>query len=481
MLIALFALAVAVWGAVFLLKGSPVWGCLAFLLTACCFGHPFFNFDLGPIPLTLDRLVFLFLLLTAVVRWKLGKMDPKPLAWPEKLTLAFAALLTVSMFLTDWRYTLKGEVPPVVRLALGYLMPITVYFIARQSALTQRTMTALVAVLAGLGAYLAITGILEAHEQWSLVFPTYIANPELGIHYGRARGPMLTSVTYGLFLSTCLAATWVLLPRLPRWGQLLVAALTPLFLAGLYFSYTRSVWMGAGLAGVLVLGMLLRGAWRNVVVAGLICGGGLFTVTRLDSILNFKREGTIADTRESADMRKSFAYVSWKMFWDRPLFGVGFGQFPTAKLPYLDDPNTELRLQSIRRYVHHNTFLGLLTENGLIGMGLFLTILAGWVVNIRALWKSPQAPPWARYHAVLLLAAMAAYVCQLGAHELSYSTLDNSLLFLLAGIASGLRHQFAPAAKQDPLSAILDKFKRRLTAGLTTNAAGASQHLPRQR
>ncbi len=49
-------LAGAVWGLVFALRGSLMAGCLAFLVLTCCFSHEFLNFDLGPIPLTLDRI-----------------------------------------------------------------------------------------------------------------------------------------------------------------------------------------------------------------------------------------------------------------------------------------------------------------------------------------------------------------------------------------------------------------------------------------
>jgi hypothetical protein len=36
-----------IWGSVFVLRGSLIAGCLAFVLTACCFGHTFLEFDLG--------------------------------------------------------------------------------------------------------------------------------------------------------------------------------------------------------------------------------------------------------------------------------------------------------------------------------------------------------------------------------------------------------------------------------------------------
>ncbi len=65
-------------------------------------------------------------------------------------------------------------------------------------------------------------------------------------------------------------AAWVWRARLGRPGQLAVVLLVPLMLAGIYFSYTRSVWMGAGLGAVVVLALTLRGAWRPLVLGGMV-------------------------------------------------------------------------------------------------------------------------------------------------------------------------------------------------------------------
>jgi O-antigen ligase len=451
--VVILAVAAAFCAAAYMARGSTLLGCLAFLLTACCFGHPLLSFDLGKIPLTLDRLLLLLVMAAAAAQWHRGRMQPKPLFWVDKLLLAFVVVLAVSTFCGDWQTTSPGKAPPAVRLVLGYVMPLCVYFVARQSAISRWNTTILLSGLALFGVYLAVTGILEVHEQWSFVFPAYIANPELGIHFGRARGPMLMSVSLGLFLTACLAATWALLPRLTRFWQLTVAPLTLLFAAGLYYSYTRSVWLGAALSAAVGLGLMLRGNWRRIAAAGVVVAAVVVAAVKFDAILNFQREGSIADTRQSADMRKSFVYVSWQMFLDKPILGFGFGQFPAAKKAYLSDRSTELNLESIRSYVHHNTYLSLLTETGIVGLGLFLAILAGWARSAWVIARRRDLPGWVRGQGVLFLAVLASYACQLGGHELSYDTMDNSLLFLLAGLAVGLRQQFAPAAARRPTAA----------------------------
>jgi O-antigen ligase len=137
-------------------------------------------------------------------------------------------------------------------------------------------------------------------------------------------------------------------------------------------------------------------------------------------------------------MRGSFAYVSWLMFQDRPFFGFGFGQFPEAKNEYLSDRSSDLPLEQIRGYVHHNTYLSLLTETGLVGLGLFVAMLVGWTRRGWWLWNDPSASEELRSLAPLTLGVLAVYACQLMFHELSYTPIDHSLVFLFAGLTAGL-------------------------------------------
>jgi O-antigen ligase len=250
---------------------------------------------------------------------------------------------------------------------------------------------------------------------------------------------MVQSVTFGLYLTVCGAAGWVLWRRLPRGGQLAALAVVPLLAAAVFCSHTRSVWLGAGVSGLVLVALTLRGGLRAAVLsagtAAALFGGALF----YESILHFERGDNSAEqTQDSATLRRSFAYVSWQMFLDRPLLGAGFGQFTEAKLPYLADRSTDLRLEPIRDWTHHNTYLSVLTETGLIGLGALLATLAAWVGCGWRLCRDPRSPSWVRAHGALLLAALGAYGVQLAWHELSFLPLDNGLVFLLAGIGMGL-------------------------------------------
>ncbi len=432
------ALVAVVWGTLFLLRGSLLGGCLAYLVATTCFGYDFAHFMVGPVPLSIDRIVLVVLFAAYVVQRRLGRTQRQP---PARADLVAAALLGVLAARTRWSAVPADSKSLGFRLLGGYAVPLAIYWIARQIPLDRGRISLLHGVLAGLGVYLGVTGVLEITGQWWAVFPAYIADPNVGLHFGRARGPMVHAVSFGLYLGIGLLAAWLWQWRFGRLGRLLVLLPAPIMVAGLYGSYTRSVWIGAVVGILLVLGLTLRGQWRTLVVGSMIAAALLLAVTKMDSLVNFDRELPAAYAGKSVELRGEMAYVSWKMFLDHPLLGVGFDQFFKAKLPYLADRSTSLHLEATRDQVHHNTFLSLLTESGLVGLGLMLAVLALWGRTAWRMARDQGLPRWARAQAALTIGALGLYVCQALFHELSYLPMDNTVLFFLAGITTGLSDQ----------------------------------------
>jgi len=444
-LLTILGLVALVWGTIYLARGSLLVGGLAFVLAGNLFGFQFASFHVGPVPLTVDRILLVVLFIAYAVHWRLGRTQRASPVAADYLAAAFVAVLVGSTFTHVWQSVTPEQGSPVYRLLAGYVMPLVLYWIARQAPLSERSVKFVQAALAIFGIYLGVTALLEISQQWWAVFPHHIADPKVGIHFGRARGPMVQSVSLGLALAVCLLCAVVWWPRLKRPGQLLLAATLPLYFAGLYYTYTRSVWIGTALGLFVVLALVLSAPWRRWVVAGMVAGGLIFAATGLDSLFAFQREFSANNTRESAELRGSFAYVSWKMFLDKPLLGVGFGHFPEEKIPYLADRSTELRLAPIRDWVHHNTLLSLLTETGAIGLGLFLAMLAAWSRDAWQIYRDAQAPTWAKSQAALTLGVLGVYLCQSLFHELSYTPLDNSLVFFLVGVTMSLKPSTATA------------------------------------
>lgn len=451
-IIAVAAIAGLLWGVIIATRCSLLLGCVMYLVAGAVFGPYFLSFDLAGITLSLDRVLLVGLVGATLLQWRMGKIDPKPLCWVDWAMFGLVGVLTVSTFTHDYHDAGPADVPVVQHLINGYIIPLTVYWIARQAKLDEQEVSRVLMALTAFGVYLAVIGILEGLRLYSLVYPRYIADPALGLHFGRARGPMVHSVSYGIYLDVCLLAAALWMQRLPRGGKLAVGMLIPLFLAAIYFTKTRSVWLGAATGTLVILGMVLSGRMRVAVLGGAIVAGGLFIVAKSDSLKGLQREGTVQDTRQSADMRKVFTYVSWKMFQDKPIWGFGFGQFAKEKLPYLTDQSSDLNLETIRKYVHHNTFLAILTETGLIGLSVFMMVLAGWTLIGWQLVRDQQSPAWMKSHGLLLLGMLGVALWQMAGHEITFTTIDQSLLYFVAGIGVGLRQMLACAGERVPVS-----------------------------
>lgn len=449
-----FALAALMWCAVFFVRGSTLLGALAVLLAGKCFGKYFWSLNLGPLPLSVDLILLGIVVAAYFVQRGLGQLEPKKLGHAEWALIALLAVLTASTLTHDFRPTRPEQMPgetwnslqfsPIYRLIVGYFLPVSLYWIARHSVLSKQHVQRFMGGLIAFSLYLAYIGFCEICKLWPLVFPRYIINPEIGLHFGRARGPMLHSVSFGLFVSAGLMALMAIKDSSGKSRWRWIAVMAPVLLAALYFSYTRSVWLGGALGLLLCLVLLLPRPWKKLLPMGALAAGLLVLAVKKDDILSFKREYSAQLTKESADARWIFLHVSWQMFLDHPVLGVGFGHFPEAKLPYLNDRSIDLPLQTIRGWVHHNALLCLLTETGIVGLGLFLTVLALWSHNAWLLWRHESLPPWVRGAGLTLLGTMPMYVVQLVFHDLSFMPLDQALVFVMAAVVSGLRANYLP-------------------------------------
>jgi len=221
----------------------------------------------------------------------------------------------------------------------------------------------------------------------------------------------------------------------------------PLFLATIYFTYTRSIWLGTGLALLIVAAMSLTGRVRMLVISGAVAASACVWVMFSDAIIFLEREEASGRrAASSAESRETYYYVSWLMFQDKPLWGFGFGQFPSQKVFYLSDRATSLNLEQIRLRPHHSTLLSLLVEVGIIGVVLFLGLLGVWTTHALQIWRDPSAPDWARRLAIVFIGTLASYLVQCLFHDFTYRPVVNSLIFLLAGLVSSVRSQLASAS-----------------------------------
>lgn len=435
-------LAAIVWGTILARRGSLLVGCGLFLSVGYVLGYEYWHAKFGPLPMTLDRLVLVGLLAAVAIQWRIGRLKFRKLTGSDWALAGLVFLVVASAIGNGQPEVDAGSGSKWGRLFFSFMAPALLYWIARQAQLTPREWSRLLAGLVLLGVYLAVTAVLEIAGQWSLVFPRYIANPELGIHFGRARGPELNAVSLGLYLTACLWCAWTLVGQATRrWQQLALIATLPLMATGVFLTYTRSTWLGLAASALIVAAVQVPRRWRLPALSATALAGLLVVAVSWNHLVGLQREGTAAEAEHSIDQRTSFAYVSWQMFCDHPVFGVGFGRFYDRKLPYLSDRSQDFELESIRPLHHHNTLLSLLTETGILGAAAFLGVLAVWTRYAWSLAKAIDSPWWVRAQGVLMLALLTNYLCSAVFHDLTLVPSQQWLLLVFAGLTVNLRQQ----------------------------------------
>ena len=110
-------------------------------------------------------------------------------------------------------------------------------------------------------------------------------------------------------------------------------------------------------------------------------------------------------------------------------------------MPYLADRSQQIELESIRELDHHNTFLSVLTETGLIGLSLFIALLVAWGRIAWQLSRDATAERWVRAQGLFALAVLIVYAVNAMFHDLTLLPSEQWLLFLVAGSAVPKRGQ----------------------------------------
>ena len=441
MTIFLFLCAVAgvAWALVYGRHGSLMLGGAAFVALGYVFTNNFWNLGVVAISLNLGRIVLIVLVLLLLWRWRQGQLERRPLTGSDWIGAALLAYLTVRFLLTSDPVGEASSVSPGWRLTASFWMPAALFVVMRSAELTERSWKMLLGCLSALGIYLAVTSVAEVTGQWWAVFPRFIADPTLGTHFGRARGPALMSASLGVFLAVCFWSSWFLWSRVARGAKLLLVGAMATMVLALYFTYTRSTWLG--LAGGLAIIPLLHvpRSWRPVLVVGMLLVGMVGAMTVGGRLLNLGRKDSDASASHSVYQRGSFFYVSMKMFQDHPVTGCGFGRFYDSKMPYLSDRSQQIELESIRNLDHHNAFLSVLVETGMIGLALFAGLLIAWTRAAWQLARDTTAESWVRAQGLFTLATLTAYGASAMFHDLTLSPSEQWLLCLTTGVTVGLQ------------------------------------------
>lgn len=219
-----------------------------------------------------------------------------------------------------------------------------------------------------------------------------------------------------------------------------------LYLAGLYVSFSRGAWLGAGMAALVVLVFWPRRLSLGVgLVSAALVGGWLLLEAGLLPTSISERLASVTDFVNVSDVRGvnindlNFALVERLAHWQaaqgmieaHPWLGVGLGNFSGAYPAY-----SLLRWPTNRGHAH-NIYLNTWAETGLLGL---ITYVGFWAyVIILTVWTIRHTTGWQRGLALGLLGVWA--------HLLTHQLVDNLHVNnndLLLAAQIGLLHAIIP-------------------------------------
>ncbi len=418
------------------LSPIPILG-LMIVLAGAVLGHEFFNMPAGPIPITLDRLLLIGTAGLFGYFYLTNQEDLAPLNALDVAIMFLIAVIGISTITHDWKFLNNM---PASRLLFFNLLPVLLYWLVRNCRLEVGDLKLIATVLCLFGVYLALTAIAEIKGVTAAVFPRYIMTSEEVEFLGRGRGPFVNPVSNGIFMIACFCSALMWWPRSGEGRRtiLIIVALT--ISVGCYATLTRSVWLALVCAcGIFIWLPSSTRAKGGMIVLATAAAIALFPVLS-EKIFSFKRDKAVTQTEMaiSAQMRPMFLHVATKMFEDRPVFGVGFGQYARAKTPYLSDPHSGKPLVITKTLMQHNVFLAYLTETGLVGLSALTLMLLMMIFTSWKVWSNKTIDLWARQFGLLGVVMLSSYCVNGMFHDVSIIPMNHAFLFFLLGLVNNI-------------------------------------------
>jgi O-antigen ligase len=383
------------------------------------------NWGVLGVPAALDR-VLLVLGLVALVLGGLRSVSDRSL----RLRPLHIVLLAAATFATASSIAANTFAVSSARFALldrFGVVPFLMFCLAPLVFGSDRQRRFLLGVLIAVGAYIGIVNFFEGVGLNSLVVPHYIVDPNVGLHFGRARGPFVEAVADGLSLYMCAVAAAIGLTvwRKP-WIRVVCGTVIVLGALGILFTLTRAVWIGS-VAGTLAAMIAMPRARRYIVPAVVVGAIGVIAALALVPGLSAKADDRINQKSPVWD-RYNTNHAAVRMVEARPIFGFGWQTF-VDKGPEFMRQTDSYPLTGAGLEVH-NVFLSHLAELGIVGTALWCVALFGAVGGAIVRRGPPELYPWR----IGLLAVFICFLIVGNLGPLSYP-FPNLLLWTWAGIA----------------------------------------------
>ncbi len=386
--------------------------------------------------ITLIWLTTVFMIVYFANRWQMKR--PWTLDW---FILAHGSYILLRIYM--------GDMVHFHTWTMSVLTPYLVYFFAKNIIQTQSQIRILMMILLALSIYYTITSIAEKFSIPWLLYPREMIWPHPEFH-GRSCGPFRNSGIFGNAVGMLLPVHLYFIATVNRRAlKLLLALSMALGFAALYFTYTRGSWL-SGIACLVTVAFFNRRSYLKTLVP-------LLVIVPFFSLffLNVGQDKFMKERVENDDTigsRVGTMITTLRVWQDYPILGCGSYQFRDFREHYIEPIDVPIlgtiRFAQFRHNSAHDMFLGPLAEDGLIGMGLQLTI---YFLIIRAMLIKLKYRKYgdhvATYVIPIFLGIAASYL--VGGVTISYrhSSILGALFYMCAGIAYGYQPEAADDKK----------------------------------
>lgn len=325
----------------------------------------------------------------------------------------------------------------------GTLLPFVLYVVGRFVFDRPTVMRRLLWIVLCFAGYSTVVSLLQFHGPAALVWPRYIVSAPNWP--GRAVGVFNQPVVNGLILVFgFVIALYIASQRdEPQWRRACAAALAVTSVYAIYLTHTRAVWLAFAL--VLVAGAVWARGFRTGFVALLVAtvlavGANWSTFTSTD-----RSAGGVASTNEVHDRLNMAATAFWAIQ-EKPVAGWGIGRFTMVNTYHHKQWAPEIQWERGYGFAAHHNELGIATELGLVGVALWLGVLALVLHRlIRAARTLPAAGICGRGLAIVALLACGCWVLTASTVDMRFFGFPNALVWLLAGAVVGAADRARPA------------------------------------
>ena len=400
---------------------SRTWGVrlvVSGLIASVLSGHS----DLLGFPVPPDRILIAAGLLTLAVNGQLsngGRLRGRPVHVFMAATVAWVL----------WSASVHGTLGSsygFYALVDRIVMPFLLFALAPLVFRTESDRRALMKAFVLLGIYLGVTAVFELLRLDALVFPRYIMDPDVGILFGRARGPFASSEPDGMVMAASLFISALGFRRLRGAWRFACALAIPICALGVLLALTRSVWLGT-VVGAVAAAMLTPVLRRKLplLIGGLVAGltAVLVAVPALTDLII-----TRLTTERSVYDRQNTNAAALRIVEAHPIDGIGWVRFTAVNVDWVRQGDT-YPVTNVEIEVH-NVVLSRAAELGLVGAALWVAaVLAGPVL---AALRRPLDPELAGWRLVMVGTGIVWGVCIMSS-PVPYP-LPNALLWLVAGM-----------------------------------------------